>query len=121
MKRLPGPHNKIFQLYDVISEFITEEVKCHQKDMDRDNPRDYIDTFLLEMDKVREQLLCMYCILSINHLLMSLQMCFSTAQRWANGLHFEKHCFMLFGSTSGRDRDNCNHNALGSGFPRQIS
>ncbi|GAA6222355.1 cytochrome P450 2J6-like isoform X1 [Lates japonicus] len=54
MKHLPGPHNKIFSLFDTILDFISQEVKRHKKDLDRNNPRDYIDTFLIEMEKHKE-------------------------------------------------------------------
>lgn len=63
MKVLPGPHNKIFKLFKTLSGFIREEVECHLKDIDPDNPRDYIDAFLIEMEKVCEQLFDMYTLL----------------------------------------------------------
>lgn len=63
MKVLPGPHNKIFELFKVLSGFLGEEVERHQKDIDPNNPRDYIDAFLIEMEKVCEQLLDMYTLL----------------------------------------------------------
>ncbi|XP_054646472.1 cytochrome P450 2J6-like isoform X2 [Dunckerocampus dactyliophorus] len=49
MKHLPGPHNKIFRHFNNISDFISEEVKRHKQDLDPNNPRDYIDSFLIEM------------------------------------------------------------------------
>lgn len=55
MKHLPGRHNKIFEKNAKVKEFIREEVQRHQKDIDPNNPRDYIDAFLIEMEKVREQ------------------------------------------------------------------
>lgn len=57
MKRLPGPHNKIFRDFNKVKEFITQEVKSHKKDLDHNNPRDYIDTFLIKMENV-----CGHCI-----------------------------------------------------------
>lgn len=55
MKYLPGPHNKIFENFTPIHKFITEEVERHKKDLDPNNPRDYIDAFLIEMEKVCKQ------------------------------------------------------------------
>lgn len=55
MKHLPGPHNKLFTNFDLVKDFIHEEVEKHKKDLDHNNPRDYIDTFLIEMDKVRKK------------------------------------------------------------------
>ncbi|TMS20822.1 Cytochrome P450 2J2 [Larimichthys crocea] len=37
-----------------ILEFIGEEVKSHKKNLDRNNPRDYIDTFIIEMENHKE-------------------------------------------------------------------
>ncbi|XP_019134718.2 cytochrome P450 2J6 isoform X4 [Larimichthys crocea] len=54
MKHLPGPHNKMFSYLNNILEFIGEEVKSHKKNLDRNNPRDYIDTFIIEMENHKE-------------------------------------------------------------------
>ncbi|XP_038572266.1 cytochrome P450 2J6-like [Micropterus salmoides] len=50
MKHLPGPHNKIFSHFNTLLDFISQEVKWHKKDLDHNNPRDYIDAFLTEME-----------------------------------------------------------------------
>uniref|UniRef100_A0A667WJG8 Cytochrome P450, family 2, subfamily N, polypeptide 13 n=1 Tax=Myripristis murdjan TaxID=586833 RepID=A0A667WJG8_9TELE len=49
MKHLPGPHNKMFSYFKYLERFISQEVQGHKKDLDPNNPRDYIDTFILEM------------------------------------------------------------------------
>ncbi|XP_034085739.1 cytochrome P450 2J6-like isoform X2 [Gymnodraco acuticeps] len=54
MKHLPGPHNKMFSDFDAIRDFLSLEVKNHKKDLDRSDPRDYIDTFLIEMEKNKD-------------------------------------------------------------------
>ncbi|KAK1896885.1 Cytochrome P450 2J5 [Dissostichus eleginoides] len=54
MKHLPGPHNKMFSNFDAIRDFLSLEVKNHKKDLDRSDPRDYIDTFLIEMEKNKD-------------------------------------------------------------------
>uniref|UniRef100_A0A3Q1K5Y3 Uncharacterized protein n=1 Tax=Anabas testudineus TaxID=64144 RepID=A0A3Q1K5Y3_ANATE len=54
MKHLPGPHNKIFSQYNTILDFISQEVEKHKKDIDHNNPRDYIDAFLTEMEKNKQ-------------------------------------------------------------------
>ncbi|KAL7396622.1 hypothetical protein ABVT39_008772 [Epinephelus coioides] len=54
MKHMPGPHNRIFSYYNTILDFINEEVKSHQEDLDHSDPRDYIDAFLIEMEKHKE-------------------------------------------------------------------
>ncbi|CAK6955177.1 cytochrome P450 2J4-like [Scomber scombrus] len=54
MKHLPGPHNRIFSNYDHILDFIGQEVQRHKQDLDPNNPRDYIDSFLIEMGNHKE-------------------------------------------------------------------
>ncbi|KAM9385851.1 uncharacterized protein KZ484_007430 [Pholidichthys leucotaenia] len=51
MKHLPGPHNKMFSNFSSLQDFIGQEVKRHKKDLDHNNPRDYIDAFLIELEK----------------------------------------------------------------------
>uniref|UniRef100_W5UM81 Cytochrome P450 2J2 n=1 Tax=Ictalurus punctatus TaxID=7998 RepID=W5UM81_ICTPU len=48
---LPGPHQKMFANYTKIIEFLKEELRRHKEDWDPSNPRDYIDSYLLEMEK----------------------------------------------------------------------
>ena len=52
MKHLPGPHNKMFSQFNTVQDFISQEVKSHKKDVDRSDPRDYIDAFIIEMENV---------------------------------------------------------------------
>ncbi|XP_036969492.1 cytochrome P450 2J6-like isoform X2 [Acanthopagrus latus] len=54
MKHLPGPHNKIFSNYNAILDFMMEEIESHKKDLDHNDPRDYMDSFIIEMDKHKE-------------------------------------------------------------------
>lgn len=54
MKHLPGPHNKMFSQFNIILDFISQEVKRHKQDLDHSNPRDYIDGFLIEMENHKE-------------------------------------------------------------------
>ncbi|XP_041790818.1 cytochrome P450 2J6-like [Chelmon rostratus] len=54
MKHLPGPHNKMFSYFNTLRDFISEEVKSHKKDLDYNNPRDYIDAFIIEMENHKE-------------------------------------------------------------------
>jgi len=54
MKHLPGPHNKMFSQFNDILDFISQEVQRHKQDLDHSNPRDYIDSFLIEMEHRKE-------------------------------------------------------------------
>ncbi|XP_028634623.1 cytochrome P450 2J5 isoform X2 [Grammomys surdaster] len=51
MKYLPGPHQKIFRNWKELKLFISHIIKKHQKDWNPDEPRDFIDAFLTEMQK----------------------------------------------------------------------
>uniref|UniRef100_A0A8C0W5W7 Cytochrome P450 n=1 Tax=Castor canadensis TaxID=51338 RepID=A0A8C0W5W7_CASCN len=48
---LPGSHNELFKNFAGQKEFILEKVKEHQDSLDPNNPRDFIDYFLIRMEK----------------------------------------------------------------------
>uniref|UniRef100_W5KCU7 Cytochrome P450, family 2, subfamily N, polypeptide 13 n=1 Tax=Astyanax mexicanus TaxID=7994 RepID=W5KCU7_ASTMX len=50
MKHLPGRHNVIFSNYEHISEFIKKNLDKHKANLDPSNPRDYMDSFLIEKE-----------------------------------------------------------------------
>ncbi|ROL51019.1 Cytochrome P450 2J2 [Anabarilius grahami] len=54
MRRLPGTHHKIFVLLNKVIDFVREKVNAHRADYDPSNPRDYIDCFLTEMEKLKD-------------------------------------------------------------------
>lgn len=54
MRYLPGPHNKMFSEFNTVLDFISEEVKMHKETLDPNNPRDYIDAFISEMENHKE-------------------------------------------------------------------
>uniref|UniRef100_A0A2K5M2A5 unspecific monooxygenase n=2 Tax=Cercocebus atys TaxID=9531 RepID=A0A2K5M2A5_CERAT len=47
----PGTHNKLLKNVAVVKSYILEKVKEHQESMDMNNPRDFIDCFLIKMEK----------------------------------------------------------------------
>ncbi|XP_051803071.1 cytochrome P450 2J4-like isoform X15 [Acanthochromis polyacanthus] len=49
MKWLPGPHQKLFSLLKEIIAFVETEIKEHRETLNPSSPRDYIDSFLIEM------------------------------------------------------------------------
>ncbi|XP_072875291.1 cytochrome P450 2C3-like [Chlorocebus sabaeus] len=51
LRVLPGSHNLIFKNYALQRSFILEKVKEHQESLDINNPRDFIDYFLIRMEK----------------------------------------------------------------------
>ncbi|KAH0629571.1 hypothetical protein JD844_011742 [Phrynosoma platyrhinos] len=52
MDYLPGPHKKIFADCEKLQAYIREEVTSHKQTLDPENPRDYIDCFLIKLAKV---------------------------------------------------------------------
>ncbi|XP_030796822.1 cytochrome P450 2C9 isoform X1 [Rhinopithecus roxellana] len=48
---LPGAHNKLLKNIAFLKSYILEKVKEHQESMDVNNPRDFIDCFLIKMEK----------------------------------------------------------------------
>uniref|UniRef100_A0A8B9L2X4 Uncharacterized protein n=1 Tax=Astyanax mexicanus TaxID=7994 RepID=A0A8B9L2X4_ASTMX len=51
IKHLPGPQQKIRQNLDSLNKFIFDELEEHRKTLDPENPRDFIDSYLVEMKK----------------------------------------------------------------------
>ncbi|XP_041840434.1 cytochrome P450 2J4-like [Melanotaenia boesemani] len=51
MKRLPGPHQRTFTLYKHTTDFIKIKMEEHREKLDTSSPRDFIDSYLIEMEK----------------------------------------------------------------------
>ncbi|KAG9269334.1 cytochrome P450 2B4-like isoform X1 [Astyanax mexicanus] len=51
IKYFPGTHWKIWQNADSLKEFIIEVIEEHKKTLDPENIRDFIDAYLVEMNK----------------------------------------------------------------------
>ncbi|KAM8746477.1 cytochrome P450 2J4-like [Acanthopagrus schlegelii] len=49
MKRLPGPHQRIFSLTEKVYGFVEIKIREHRESFNPSSPRDYIDCFLTEM------------------------------------------------------------------------
>ncbi|XP_065807369.1 cytochrome P450 2J2 isoform X2 [Labrus bergylta] len=54
MKHLPGPHQTVHANYREIMNFLKEEVEKHKEEWNPDDPRDFIDVYLAEMEKKKE-------------------------------------------------------------------
>ena len=46
-------YNKRLEILSKMRSFIYREIKKHEADLDEDNPKDYIDVFLLERSTVQ--------------------------------------------------------------------
>ncbi|RXN08245.1 cytochrome P450 2B4-like isoform X1 [Labeo rohita] len=55
IKHFPGPHQKIYQNAEELKAFIRDAVKTHRETLDPDSPRDFIDAYLLEIEKFKER------------------------------------------------------------------
>lgn len=53
MKHLPGPHQTVHANYRKILVFLEKEIEKHKEEWNPDDPRDYIDVYLSEMEKVK--------------------------------------------------------------------
>ncbi|XP_040261874.1 cytochrome P450 2F2-like [Bufo bufo] len=51
MDYLPGPHQRIFKNFQSMKDFVLEIVRDHEKTFQAENPRDFIDCFLIKMQK----------------------------------------------------------------------
>ncbi|XP_069316146.1 cytochrome P450 2C20-like isoform X1 [Eulemur rufifrons] len=47
----PGIHNKILENIALIKSYVLEKIKEHQESLDVNNPRDFIDCFLIKMEQ----------------------------------------------------------------------
>uniref|UniRef100_A0A8C2SDJ5 Uncharacterized protein n=1 Tax=Capra hircus TaxID=9925 RepID=A0A8C2SDJ5_CAPHI len=56
LKHFPGKHIRLYSMIEEVKAFITENVERHQKMLDPSGPKDFIDSFLLRMDKERSDL-----------------------------------------------------------------
>ncbi|XP_029606442.1 cytochrome P450 2J2 [Salmo trutta] len=54
MRRVPGPHRRIFTGWEEVTSFINIRIQEHMKDNDPSSPRDFIDCFLNEIEKYED-------------------------------------------------------------------
>ncbi|CAO2626312.1 Cytochrome P450 2F2 [Lemmus lemmus] len=52
MDWIPGPHHRIFKNFQELRLFIAEQIRWHRQSRQAGEPRDFIDRFLDQMDKV---------------------------------------------------------------------
>uniref|UniRef100_F6ST99 Cytochrome P450 family 2 subfamily J member 2 n=1 Tax=Ornithorhynchus anatinus TaxID=9258 RepID=F6ST99_ORNAN len=54
MRKLPGPHWEIFRKWAKLKAFTSDAIRRHREDRNPDEPRDFIDAYLDEMDKEKD-------------------------------------------------------------------
>lgn len=53
LEHLPGPQHTMFSHINFLREFIKKKIQEHKESLDPSSPRDYIDSFLIRMEQVR--------------------------------------------------------------------
>ncbi|XP_040179153.1 cytochrome P450 2H2-like [Rana temporaria] len=51
MRYVPGPHLKLFPIFEKLEEFVKEMAESHKKTLDGNCPRDFMDCFLIKMEE----------------------------------------------------------------------
>ncbi|XP_012683701.1 cytochrome P450 2J2-like [Clupea harengus] len=51
---LPGPHQAVHSNYNKVTDFLRQEIQKHVEDRDPSDPRDYVDVYLGEMEKSKD-------------------------------------------------------------------
>uniref|UniRef100_A0A3B1ICE6 Cytochrome P450 2C15-like n=1 Tax=Astyanax mexicanus TaxID=7994 RepID=A0A3B1ICE6_ASTMX len=54
MEQLPGRHQSLLREVDEMMDFFMEKIKEHEESLDLDNPRDFIDCFLIRMNQEKD-------------------------------------------------------------------
>ncbi|KAJ1189769.1 hypothetical protein NDU88_006511 [Pleurodeles waltl] len=72
MDCLPGPHKRMFKLFKYLEEFIVERVEWNQKTLDLNCPRDYIDCYLIQREKEKENASSVFTIMNLVMTVMDL-------------------------------------------------
>ncbi|XP_007443087.2 cytochrome P450 2G1-like [Python bivittatus] len=54
LKYFPGPHTKIYDILEDMRLFIAKRVMKNKETLDPNSPRDYIDCFLIQMEKEKD-------------------------------------------------------------------
>ncbi|XP_039591741.1 cytochrome P450 2J2-like isoform X2 [Polypterus senegalus] len=87
MKVLPGRHHVMFSDYDKVVEFLRTEIEEHKKHLDPEAPRDFIDCYLEEIEKRKEDMEAEFHEENLSYCLLDLFVAgtetTSTTLRWA--------------------------------------
>ncbi|KAI9547604.1 hypothetical protein NQZ68_014870 [Dissostichus eleginoides] len=89
MRRLPGPHQTVKQIWKDVKDFIRVEIQKHKQNWDPSDPRDYIDCFLNEIQTVIVSIALLRgrqaisLIMSVMDLFVAGSETTSTTLRWA--------------------------------------
>lgn len=65
MRYLPGPHQKLSVNHEMLRVILQDIIRAHQETLNPDSPRDYIDVFLMKMEKEKDNPASYYSIESL--------------------------------------------------------
>ncbi|KAG2462211.1 CP2J2 protein, partial [Polypterus senegalus] len=86
LRHFPGPHQKILRNADEILEFVQQSVNEHRKTLDPDNLRDFVDAYIVEIEKQRSNPAFMFTdenlIITIGDLFLAGSDTTTTTVRW---------------------------------------
>uniref|UniRef100_G1TYN6 unspecific monooxygenase n=1 Tax=Oryctolagus cuniculus TaxID=9986 RepID=G1TYN6_RABIT len=66
---LPGSHHELFKVFNDQIKFFSEKIQEHQKSLDHNNPRDFIDYLLIKMEKEKHNKQSQF---TMHHLLVTI-------------------------------------------------
>ncbi|XP_025252659.1 cytochrome P450 2C18 isoform X3 [Theropithecus gelada] len=65
LRKTNGSHNKVVKNFAYVKSYVLERIKEHQESLDLDNPRDFIDCFLIKMEQEKHNLQSEFTIESL--------------------------------------------------------
>ncbi|XP_011843847.1 PREDICTED: cytochrome P450 2C18 [Mandrillus leucophaeus] len=65
LRKTNGSHNKVVKNFAYVKSYVLERIKEHQESLDMDNPRDFIDCFLIKMEQEKHNLQSEFTIESL--------------------------------------------------------
>ncbi|XP_049756650.1 cytochrome P450 2A13-like isoform X1 [Elephas maximus indicus] len=91
MKHLPGPQQQAFKELHGLEDFITKKVEQNQRTLDPSSPRDFIDSFLIRMQKEKKNPNTEFCMKNL--VLTTLNLFFAGTETVSTTLRYG---FLLF-------------------------
>nr|XP_023395616.1 cytochrome P450 2A13-like [Loxodonta africana] len=91
MKHLPGPQQQAFKELHGLEDFITKKVEQNQRTLDPNSPRDFIDSFLIRMQKEKKNPNTEFCMKNL--VLTTLNLFFAGTETVSTTLRYG---FLLF-------------------------
>nr|XP_016853932.1 PREDICTED: cytochrome P450 2G1-like [Anolis carolinensis] len=72
LKYFPGPHTRVYNILSDMFLFVAKRVEKNQETLDSNFPRDFIDCFLIQMEKEKDNPLSEFNIKNLEHTIFNL-------------------------------------------------